>query len=230
VIEGQVRERAAARRLRTGEVGRRAGGPGRAEQPNLFTTSVGQLRLAPVIVTIESGDAARRRRVPAALAPRSRRATSWCDRRPAENGQSVDTLDRRCSDASASARRSRSGDGQVAPVTLAVTIDAGFAAGAEHVARDRRRAAGYGRTIVELADAVVPADRDLESPGRPRSAPPGAVVYTRASNGRTRQMVLPLAGRPARPPRGGHVVVDVGSMSGVSIVQAKEATRSRSRA
>jgi Ca-activated chloride channel family protein len=76
----------------------------------------------------------------------------------------------------------------------------------------------------------VPADRDLELAWTPAvGAEPGAAVFTEQRNGRTHALVMvmppsvPSAG-PSMPREATFVVDTSGSMSGVSIVQAKEAT------
>ena len=70
-------------------------------------------------------------------------------------------------------------------MTSTSTIDAGFPLDAhrERYARDPHdHARADGRTVVELADDVVPADRDLELAWTPAvGAEPGAAVFAEDS-------------------------------------------------
>ncbi len=239
VIEGQVRERAAARRAyeQAKSEGKQAGLV-EQERPNLFTTGVAQLPPnGEVVVTIELQETLRydggafRMRFPLAVTPR------YVPGAPVASSEGAEGTDTFATDAVPDAGRIGApfavpDDGQVAPVTLAVTIDAGFPLAAVESTSHAIDVARLpdGRTLVELADGVVPADRDLELAWTPVvGTEPGAVVYTEQSNGRTHAlvMVLPPSAEAAGPalPREATFIVDTsGSMSGVSIVQAKEAT------
>ena len=239
MIEGQVRERAAARRAyeQAKSEGRQSGLV-EQERPNLFTTSVAQLPPdAEVVVTIEFQETLRydggtfRLRFPLAVTPR------YVPGALVASPEIAGDVDPLATDAVPDADRVAApfaipGDGQVAPVTLAVAIDAGFPLA---VVESTSHAIDVGRlpdgrTLVELADGVVPADRDLELAWKPAvGAEPGAAVFTEQSNGRTHALVMVLppsveAAGPALPREATFIVDTSGSMSGVSIVQAKEAT------
>ena len=240
IIEGEVRERAVARRAyeQARKEGRQAGLV-EQERPNLFTTSVAQLAPgAEVVVTIEFQETLRydagvfRLRFPLAVTPRYV---------PGDIVASADTsveADLVATDAVPDAGRIAApfaipGDGQAAPVTLAVAIDAGFPLASVESTTHAIDVGKLpdGRTLVELADGVVPADRDLELAWKPAvGAEPGAAVFTERANGRTHALVMVLppsvdAPGPVLPREATFVVDTSGSMSGVSIVQAKEATQ-----
>lgn len=239
VIEGEVRERAAAKRVyeRARSEGRQAGLV-EQERPNLFTTSVAQLPPgAEVVVTIEFQETLRydsgafRLRFPLAVTPR------YVPGEPVASAESATGADAIATDAVPDAGRIAApfalpGDGRIAPVTLAVAIDSGFPLAAVESASHAIDVGRLpdGRTLVELADGVVPADRDLELTWRPAvGAAPGAAAFVEHSNGRTHALVMvlpPSVDTDAAPmPREATFVVDTsGSMSGVSLVQAKEAT------
>jgi Ca-activated chloride channel family protein len=226
VIEGQVKEREIAKKAydEAKRSGRQAGLV-EQERPNLFTTSVAQLPPdAEVVVTIEYQETLRydagtfRLRVPFAITPRYF---------PPQHLAALTGLD----DAERVGAPFHLDDGR-APVTIDVDLDAGFplesvesTTHAIAVERDGRRAR------IAFADGSVPADRDLEIAWKPVvGAEPGAAVFTESRNGRTHALVMvmpPSVASPAPPlPREATFVVDTsGSMSGVSIVQAKEATQ-----
>ena len=239
VIEGQVRERAAAKRAyeQAKSEGRQAGLV-EQERPNLFTTSVAQLPPdAEVVVTIEFQETLRydsgtfRLRFPLAVTPR------YVPGELVAAPETAGAIDAIATDVVPDAGRVAApfaipGDGQAAPVTFAVTIDAGFPLAAVESTSHSIDVGKLpdGRTLVELADGVVPADRDLELAWKPAvGAEPGAAVFTEQSNGRTHALVMVLppsvdATGPVVPREATFVVDTSGSMSGVSIVQAKEAT------
>ncbi|MEO8486384.1 MAG: marine proteobacterial sortase target protein [Betaproteobacteria bacterium] len=235
VIEGEVQERAAARKRydEAKRSGRQAGLVDQA-RPNLFTTRVAHLAPdAEVVVTIEYQEALRydagtfSLRLPLAITPRYLPAD-----RPAAASGAFET-DPTPGDAdNALVVAPFHLDESRAPVTIEVTLDAGFplasVESASHAIRVERGADHKAR--VTLADDVVPADRDLELAWKPAvGAEPGAAVFTERRDGRTYALVMVLppsveAAGPALPREATFVVDTSGSMSGVSIVQAKEAT------
>ncbi|CAG0955070.1 hypothetical protein BURK1_00411 [Burkholderiales bacterium] len=240
VIEGQVRERAAAKRAyeQAKSEGRQAGLV-EQERPNLFTTSVARLPPdAEVVVTIEFQETLRydagtfRLRHPLAITPRYVPGGHLASSEPAA------AYDRAGDEVVTDADRIGApfvsgGDRGIAPVTLSVTIDAGFPLAAIESTSHAIDVDELpdGRARVELADGVVPADRDLQLSWRPEvGAQPGAAVFTERRDGLTHAlvMVLPPSGEPSGDalPREATFIVDTsGSMSGVSIVQAREATQ-----
>jgi len=252
VIEGQVQERAAAKKTyEAAKKERRQAGLVEQERPNLFTTSVALLPPdAEVVVTIAFQETLRydsgsfRLRYPLAVTPRylpeeSRVRPHFPDDdayrvADAKVGSDPTFLADTLSDASRIvAPFALPGDGATAPVTMSITIDAGFPLAAVEStthAIDVDTLAD-GRVHVALADGVVPADRDLELAWTPAvGREPGAAVFTEQRNGRTHAlvMILPPSADVAGPvlPREATFVVDTsGSMSGTSIAQAKEATR-----
>ena len=241
IIEGEVRERAAAKRAyeRAKSEGRQAGLV-EQERPNLFTTSVAQLAPdAEVVVTIEFQETLRydagafRLRFPLAVTPRYITGALVASSEAAAGDPSTLATDAVPDAGRIAAPFAIPGDGQAAPVTLSVTIDAGFPLDAIESTTHAIDVATLPdrRTLVELADGVVPADRDLELAWRPAvGAEPGAAVFTERVDGRTHALVMVLppsvdAPGPALPREATFVVDTSGSMSGVSIDQAKEATR-----
>lgn len=272
LIEGQIRERAAAKK--TYEAAKREGrqaGLVEQERPNLFTTSVALLPPnAEVVVTIEFQETLRydsgsfRLRYPLAITPRYVPADAL-DASAAEadvgdgllrasSGRSPPDREKVGSDPTftyvgsdptfqadavlvdasrITAPFALPGEGATAPVTLSITIDAGFPLAAIESTTHAIDVDTLpdGRVEVSLAEGSVPADRDLELAWTPAvGADPGAAVFTEVRNGRTHTlvMILPPAADVAGPvlPREATFVVDTsGSMSGTSIVQAKEATQ-----
>ena len=235
VIEGQVQERAAAKkRYDDAKRSGRQAGLVEQERPNLFTTSIALLPPHDeVVVTIEFQQTLAWEagtfhfRLPLAITPRyvpggRLAAASITDEQ--DPAASVEDAERILAPFELDPAR--------APVTFALTLDAGFplasiestshAITVEH--------ASDGRAEVTLADEEVPADRDLELAWTPAvGAEPGAAVFTERRDGRTHALVMVLppsvdAGGPILPREATFVVDTSGSMSGVSIVQAKEAT------
>lgn len=233
VIEGQVQERAAAkRRYDDAKRSGRQAGLVEQERPNLFSTSVALLPPHDeVVVTIAFQqtlvwDAGTFRfRFPLAVTPRY----VPDDRLAAASG--TDEWDASTVDAARSVAPFTV-DADVAPVTFALSLDAGFPLesieSTSHAIRVDR--AVDGRAEVTLADDVVPADRDLELAWTPVvGAEPGAAVFTERKDGLTHALVMVLppsvaASGPDLPREATFIVDTSGSMSGVSIVQAKDAT------
>jgi Ca-activated chloride channel family protein len=227
VIEGEVHERAKAKQAyddakRTG----RQAGLVEQERPNLFTTSVALLPPdEEVVVTIEYQETLRydtgrfSLRLPLAVTPRYMPLDKLASLEGAEDAERISMpfhLD-----------ESR------APVIVEIALDAGFPLASvestTHAIRVEPDIQSH-RARVTLADGFVPADRDLELAWTPAvGAEPAAAVFTEKRNGRTHALVMvmppsvPSAG-PTMPREATFVVDTSGSMAGVSIVQAKEAT------
>jgi Ca-activated chloride channel family protein len=242
VIEGQVQERAAAKkRYDDAKRSGRQAGLVEQERPNLFTTSVALLPpRGEVVVTIELqqtlawDDGTVRFRFPLAVTPRYVPGGALAAAEPASDTM-PDTVSDTASSGVDDAERIAAPfmlDEALAPVTFAMTLDAGFplssVESASHAIRVER--GDDGRAEVALADDVVPADRDLQLAWTPAvGAEPAAAVFSERRDGRTHVLVMVLppsvdAGGPALPREATFVVDTSGSMSGVSIVQAKEAT------
>lgn len=245
VIEGQVQERRAAQT--TYEQARREGRKASLvseERPNLFTTRFAQLGPHEALVvtleyqeTLAFDSGSFRLRVPLAITPRYLPASSLAGNH--DNPTVADLEDPDGSELAAQVADALAitppvlapGLPAINPVTLHVTINAGFALSAissAYHAVDVSESIGH-RYDVTLKDGPVPADRDFELTWTPDvGAVPGAALFTETRNGRTYAllMVLPPSIRTdvQRMPREAVFIVDTsGSMSGVSISQAREA-------
>ena len=231
VIEGEIRERAAARQAyeQAKTEGRKASLV-EQERPNLFTTSVAHIGPnEEVAVTIEyqerlvydSGSFSLR--FPLAITPRYV---------PGVGGEHDGAPGAAVPDAARIVQPvAHPADGAINPVTLDLDIDAGFplarVASTYHRVRVEERP---GNRYHVALDGPVPAARDFELVYAPDvGAAPGGAFFTETVNGRTYGllMVLPPSARAdpaARPPREITYIVDTsGSMEGVSITQAREA-------
>jgi Ca-activated chloride channel family protein len=122
-------------------------------------------------------------------------------------------------------------EGKGNPVSLQVDIDAGFklATVESNTHAIATKEDSSGRTLVALADAFVPADRDFVLTWRPEAgSAPTAGLFAETREGRTHLLALlmpPGADAPsAVPAREMIFVIDTsGSMEGTSIRQAKAA-------
>ena len=219
-IQGQIRERAQARRAYEQA---KAQGTKAAlveqERPNLFTTSVAPIGPnEEVVVAIEYQQSLRfddgqvALRFPMAVTPRYIPGGSVPDA-PRITPPVVDPA-----------------QGKVLPVTLTVVLDAGFPI-AKLQSRYHRVTvdeAVDGRIAVTL-DGPVPADRDFLLEWTPQvGRAPGAAVFTEPKEGRIYALVMLMPSLPdadlARLPREATYIIDTsGSMAGTSIVQAKGA-------
>ncbi|HVE49849.1 MAG TPA: marine proteobacterial sortase target protein [Casimicrobiaceae bacterium] len=235
-FEGQIRERAKARKEyeQARSEGRKASLV-EQERPNLFTTSVAPIGpKEEIVVTIEYQEKLRydsgrfSLRFPMAITPRYNPGTPL-QTAATGTGWALDT------DVVSDASRItppvvHPSDGAVLPVTLKMTIDAGFP-----LAKVDSRYHGVklderpdGKTMVTL-DGPVPASRDFEIEWTPDvGRAPGAAVFGEQKNGRAYAllMLMPSVGEAngTRMPREITFIIDTsGSMSGTSIVQAKTA-------
>ena len=251
VIEGQIKERGEARR--TYETAK-AEGPKATlveqERPNMFTTNVAQHRARTRRSSSPSNTSRRcattrarfALRFPMAITPRYipgtpvadgdvRRATGRYAPRPTPFPTPI-----------ASRRRSSyRGDGYVNPVTIAIDLDAGFAAreAGEHVPRGAHRGSRRQPLPRDARRRPVPAARDFELVWTPDvGAAPGAALFTeQRKGGKTYAllMVLPPAAdatpTDAHTPREITYIVDTsGSMEGVSMdAGARSAPADRAR-
>jgi len=241
LIEGLIKEKQEARRVyeKARAEGRKAGLL-ESERPNIFTTSIANIGPGEqVAVEIQYQQVLRydqgafSLRFPMVVGPRyipgNIQSVSLTS-----DGWSIDSTDRVPDAGRITSPVLRPGEGKINPVTLTVTLAAGFpvvdVASAYHpVDIDED---DTGRTVVTLAEGAVPADRDFELIWRPTaSSAPIAGLFTEAFDGDhfLLAMILPpdplAGGDPSQvPPREVIFVLDIsGSMSGGSIEQAKAA-------
>ena len=235
VIEGVIRERAAARQAYqvARQQGRRASLV-EQERPNIFTTSVANVPPgAAVTVEIEYQQVVRydageyRLRFPMVVGPRyipgmpvSASGTGWMpdtDQVPDASRITPPVQD-----------PSR---GPINPVTLRIELDAGVPLSRLESPSHAIQTAplARGATLIEFAHGPVPADRDFELAWQPAAgAAPTAALFAEAGRDATFAllMVMPPAPETLGPsvPREVIFVIDTsGSMHGASIEQAKAA-------
>lgn len=224
IIEGEIRERAAAKRIY--DEARRGGRRGALldqERPNLFTTSVANIGPHEAVVveleyqeTLRYDDGRFSLRFPMVIGPRY-----------------VPAGPLRVSDASRISppvmRPGMEGE-RTNPVSIRVDLDAGFPIGELRSPYHRIdvRAPNAGRRLVALADGTTPANRDFELDwSAVASESPRAAWFAEEKHGRhfgLLMVVPPASGSRLRLPREVTFVLDTsGSMAGTSIRQAKEA-------
>ena len=237
VIEGQIKEREAARRTyeQAKHEGRRTTLL-EQERPNIFTNSVANIGPGEnVSVELEYQQTLRydqgvfRLRFPMVVGPRYIPGTPTA--RVSVTGWSPNTT--AVPDASRITPPVMHPDrGPINPVSLRVELDAGFPlARIESPYHPVRVEAGDGGTrIVTLREETVPANRDFELAWTPVAGKaPAAAVFSERRNGHTYALVMLMP--PHEPVRDGRrmpreaiFVIDTsGSMSGSSIKQAREA-------
>ena len=232
-IEGQIRERAQARKAyeQARQDGKKAALV-EQERPNLFTTSVAPIGPNEEVVvqieyqqTLRYDSGAFSIRFPMAITPRyipgsptgSASGTGWAadtDRVPDASRVTPPVV--------------HPSGGKILPVTLTVRVDAGFPLAK---LESRYHAVSIdetvdGRYTVSL-DGPVPADRDFELQWTPDvGRAPGAAVFVEPKDGTTYALVMLMPNAPdaslPRVPREATYIIDTsGSMSGTSMVQAK---------
>jgi Ca-activated chloride channel family protein len=224
VIEGEIRERGAARAA-YGQA--RAAGQRAAlldqERPNIFTTQVANIGPhEAVVVELEYQQVLRydsgrySLRFPMVVGPRYVPAGPML---VADANRITPPV-----------MRPGTEGGRINPVSLRIELDAGvpLAAVESRYHRVHVEEPSRARRDITLADGAVPADRDFELAWVPHLAEaPQAAWFTEEKDGRHYGLlvVLPSAATPAsRLPREVVFVLDTsGSMSGASIRQAKEA-------
>lgn len=239
VIEGKIKEKAEARRAyeEARDSGQRASLI-EQQRPNAFVNSVANIGPGEtIVVQIEYQQTVRRDgekfslRFPMVVAPRYVPQTAEpqvVDFTPGEGGWGH-VQPRDPSDGLEQPPVLHPDEGKINPVSLAVTLDAGFPLGdvasAHHkitLTRDGNKAA------LKLADEVVPADKDFELVWQHSEtrAPSAALFRERIGNeDYLLVMLAPPSGdvQPEARPREAIFVIDnSGSMSGPSMVQAKE--------
>jgi Ca-activated chloride channel family protein len=226
VIEGEIRERAAARAAynQARVAGRRAALLDQ-ERPNIFTTQVANIGpQESVVVELEYQQVLRydggrfSLRFPMLVGPRYVPAGPML---VADAGRITPPV-----------MRPGSEDGRTNAVSIRVALDAGVPLAAVESAYHavRMEAPSPARRDITLAGGPVPANRDFELSWAPRAHDaPQAAWFTEGKDGRHYGvlMVLPPAATPAaRLAREVVFVLDTsGSMGGASIRQAREALR-----
>jgi Ca-activated chloride channel family protein len=243
VIEGQVKERAEARR--TYEAAKKSGRRAslvEQERPNVFTTSVANLGPGEEVEVeisyqqrVDFRDGEFRLRFPTVVGPRYipgqalpeeviseevRLAGGWATATDAvPDAPRVTPPVREPGASFANLLRIE--------VLLQPGVPLAALASAHHAVREERQGERY---VITLAEGPVPADRDFELTWRPVPAQlPRASLFRETVDGEHYAMltVLPperLAAGQSKPSRDLLLVIDVsGSMHGESIVQAREA-------
>jgi len=243
VIEGQVQERAAARRTYEAakQSGRRASLV-EQERPNIFTTSVANLGPGEEVVVeisyqqaVDFRDGEFRLRFPTVVGPRYIPGSPLPEEVVSEELRLADGW-ATVTDAVPDATRitppvKQPGQGSFNSLHIEVHLRPGVPlttlTSAHHPVRQERQGEFY---TVTLAEGPVPADRDFELTWRPVPAQwPRASLFHENVAGEHYALltVLPptrLAEGQLRPPRDLLLVIDVsGSMHGDSIIQAREA-------
>jgi Ca-activated chloride channel family protein len=238
VIEGEIQERQAARRIyeQAREEGRRASLV-EQERPNVFTTSVANIGPGETVaVQIEYQASARvsdgvfELRMPMVVAPRYNPAPDplrmVSTRADADPVPDRDRISPPYVDPHA-----EPGETTRLPVRQTIRLDAGFPLGdvtseAHPILVTRT---GETRAHVTLVDGEVPANRDFVLRWSPRDAEtPQAALFSETVGGDTYLLAMispPSADiEAARRPREAVFVIDVsGSMAGGSIEQARQA-------
>jgi Ca-activated chloride channel family protein len=242
IIEGKIKERTEAKKIY-----RKAKAEGKKaslieqERPNMFTNSVANIGpKESIVVEIEYQQTLRydqghfRLRFPLAITPRyipgqpiKREETVL---QFAGTGWAADT--NQVPDASRVTPPVYVGEGAVNPVAMHIELDAGFPLkilkSSYHAITNTHH--GQGKKTITLANGPVPADHDFELVWTPEvSHAPRAALFTETKQDDLYHfmMVLPPdAQGKAKQPLAREVIYIIdtsGSMSGVSIVQAKRA-------
>lgn len=242
VTEGRIKERAEARRLYTAaKSGGRRASLVEQQRPNIFTTAVANLGPGEeVTVAIEFQERLAFRdgqftlRLPLVVGPRYIPGQARPVNLTGESGWARDTdVVPDASKITPPLRESDAGKGN--PVTLQVTVAAGFDIGritspGHDVTVTRPKA---GQAVVRLNGDAVPADRDFVlrwSPVQAEAAPQAGFFWEKAGDDTYGLLMLmpPVSGGAGltlpRPARDVTFVIDTsGSMQGTSLIQAKEA-------
>jgi Ca-activated chloride channel homolog len=235
-IQGQIRERAQARKEyeQAKQDGKKAALV-EQERPNLFTTSVAPIGPNEEIVvqieyqqTLPYDSGAFSIRFPMAITPRY---VPGAPNGTAASGTGWSADTDRVPDASrVTPPVVHPSQGKVLPVTLSVSLDAGFALAK---IESRHHAVKIDETVdgryqVTLGGPM-PADRDFELQWTPDvGRAPGAAIFVEPKDGKSYALVMLMPSPPdtamPRMPREATYIVDTsGSMAGTSIVQAKAA-------
>jgi Ca-activated chloride channel family protein len=240
VIEGKIKEKAEARRAyeEARDSGQRASLI-EQQRPNAFVNSVANIGpRETIIIQIEYQQTVRRDgetfslRFPMVVAPRyvpQPAEPQLVDFAPGSGGWG-DIEPRDPADGLEQPPVLHPDEGKINPVSLAVTLDAGFPLGDVSSAFHKIDLTREGERMasLKLSEEVVPADRDFELVWRPAEtrAPSAALFRERIGNeDYVLVMLTPPSGdvQPEAKPREAIFVIDnSGSMSGPSMAQAKE--------
>jgi len=241
VLEGQIREKQEARKTyeRAKQEGRRAGLV-EQERPNVFTTSVANIRPGGEVsveieyqqsVQLDQGEFSVR--FPMVVGPRyvpGQPLSEGADAGTAGTGWAHDSD--RVPDASRVTPPVRRPErGPINPVRIRVDLAPGFEIDQlESPYHSIRVEEERERHRVALAGGPVPADRDFELRWTPMPGEePGAALFTEAHGGDHYALLLVTpphqpGSQPEPPPREVVYVIDTsGSMAGDSLTQAKQA-------
>ncbi|ABS63909.1 Vault protein inter-alpha-trypsin domain protein [Parvibaculum lavamentivorans DS-1] len=239
VIEGKIKEKEEARRVY--EEAKAQGHKAslvEQQRPNVFTNSVANIGPGEtIIVQIEYQQTVRRDgdrfslRFPMVVAPRYTPKTAdpqlvdfapgggWGEVRQSEPENDLEQPP-----------VLHPAQGQINPVSLALSLDAGFALG--DISSTHHKIAlnrdGKQKATLKLAEELTPANKDFELVWKPAAAKAPAAALFRERVGNEDYllvMLTPPSGsvQPEAKPREAIFVIDnSGSMSGPSMVQAKE--------
>ncbi|MCF8469178.1 MAG: marine proteobacterial sortase target protein [Parvibaculum sp.] len=240
VIEGRIKEKQEARRVyeEAKATGKKASLV-EQQRPNVFINSIANIGPGEtILIQIEYQQTVHRDgetfslRFPMVVAPRYTPKTAdprLVDFQPRNNGWG-DVIAPEPEDRLEQPPVLHPDMGQINPVSLSVSLDAGFALGdvtSPHheivLKRDGKR-----KATLTLADEVVPANKDFELTWKPAATnAPAAALFREGVNGDDYLLVMltpPSGGmQAATKPREAIFVIDnSGSMSGPSMDQAKE--------
>ncbi|MFN4228685.1 marine proteobacterial sortase target protein [Parvibaculum sp.] len=240
VIEGKIKEKEEARQIyEEAKADGKKASLVEQQRPNVFTNSVANIGPGEtIVVQIEYQQTARRDgdtfslRFPMVVAPRytpKEANPQFVDFEPGSSGWG-DILPPERDDTLEQPPVLRPEMGNVNPVSLKVSLDAGFPLGdvtSPHhevtIERDGKRAA-----TIALKDELVPANKDFELTWKPAAAKAPTAALFRERVGKEDYllvMLTPPSGdvQPETKPREAIFVIDnSGSMSGPSMDQAKE--------
>ncbi|PKQ06112.1 MAG: marine proteobacterial sortase target protein, partial [Alphaproteobacteria bacterium HGW-Alphaproteobacteria-12] len=240
VIEGRIKEKQEARRAYEAAraTGKRASLV-EQQRPNVFINSVANIGPGEtILIQIEYQQTVRRDgetfslRFPMVVAPRYTPKTAdprLVDFQPRDNGWG-DVIAPEPEDRLEQPPVLHPDMGKINPVSLSVSLDAGFPLGnvtsPHHEVTLKRD--GKRKATLTLADEIVPANRDFELTWKPAATKaPAAALFRERVDGEDYLLVMltPPSGdeQPATKPREAIFVIDnSGSMSGPSMDQAKE--------
>lgn len=240
VIEGRIKEKQEARRAY--EAARATGKKAslvEQQRPNVFINSVANIGPGEtILIQIEYQQTVHRDgetfslRFPMVVAPRYTPKAAdprLVDFQPRDNGWG-DVIAPEPEDRLEQPPVLHPDMGKINPVSLSVSLDAGFPLGdvtsPHHEVALKRD--GKRKATLTLADEVVPANRDFELTWKPAATnAPAAALFRERVDGDDYLLVMltPPSGdvQPAKKPREAIFVIDnSGSMSGPSMDQAKE--------
>ncbi len=238
VIEGQIKERAEARRTyENAKADGRKTTLVEQERPNLFTTNVANIGPGEEIVvaieyeeTLRYGDGAFHVRFPLAITPRYIPGAATEAAATGMGWSQVTTLLPDADRITPPFVPASHGDAN--PVSITIDMNAGFPLAnvvSSYHAIDVEERPGNRYRIV-LREGAVPAARDFELVWTPDvGSAPGAALFTETLGGKTYALLMTLpptlvdAGAGRSPREITYIIDTSGSMEGVSIAQARDA-------